>query len=311
MNRFRFFPKTAACLILAALFGTHLFSAGAGTPAEAAGFDFKATRPTPVVQSFKVYLSPSAQPWNPYCDGSGSEESHMRPIANAVSYYLYQYGIHSVIGAPHSGARSRQKTEIEERVKQAESNGCNLYLAIHSNAKDGGPKTNGTSIYYPSKSAPSLRFANILKDNFIYPDKSAVDTDTKDALWEMYMPPMPHCLIEVAYHDNPDDVQWIESNTNEIGKNLAHSIALYSYVPVSVSMDQGSMSVKAGKTRDLTAKVTLIDHEVSCNSSVWSSSNSSIAMVKNGTVYGVRKGTAVITARTSNYIMAKCTVTVQ
>ncbi len=22
---------------------------------------------------FKVYLSPSAQPWNPYCDGSGSE----------------------------------------------------------------------------------------------------------------------------------------------------------------------------------------------------------------------------------------------
>lgn len=308
MNQLKHYLRIVPYIALCALFCITISQKGIA--ANAANVNFKASRPTPTVLSFKVYLSPSAQPWNPYCDGSGSEESHMRPIANAVSYYLYQYGIHSIIGAAHSGDRSRQKSEIEARVKQAKENGCNLYLAIHSNAKDGGAKTNGTTIFYPSSSAASFRFANILKNNFIYPDKSAISVETKDALWEMCMPTMPHCLIEVAYHDNAQDVQWIESNTNEIGKNLAYSIAMYSYVPVSVSMDKKSMSVPAGKTRDLTARVTLIDHEVSDNLTVWTSSNNSIAMVKNGTVFGVRKGTAVITARTSNYILAKCKVTV-
>lgn len=310
MNHLKPRLKAAVCLAFCTLFGARLFPAGSGTPANAAGISFKATRPTPVVQDLKVYLSPSAQPWNAYCDGSGSEKAHMRPIAAAVSRYLYQYGIHSVVGAPHSGPRSSQKCEIEARVKQAQANRCSLYLAIHSNAKDGGPKTKGTTIFYPSKGGPSLRFANLLKDNFIYPDKSAVSTETKDALWEMYMPPMPHCLIETAYHDDPQDAQWIESNTDGIAQNLAHSIALYAYVPVSVSMDQKSMTVKAGKTRDLTATVTLIDHETSKNLTVWSTSNSGVAQVKNGTVYGVRRGTAVITARTSNYIKASCRVTV-
>lgn len=307
MNRLKRYLRIVPGIVLCALF---CIASPEGITVNAANVNFKASRPAPTVLSFKVYLSPSAQPWNPYCDGSGSEESHMRLIANTVSSYLYQYGIHSIVGAPHSGDRSRQKSEIEARVKQARDNGCNLYLAIHSNAKDGGAKTNGTTIFYPSGHAPSLRFANILKNNFIYPDKNAISVETKDALWEMSMPTMPHCLIEVAYHDNEQDVQWIESNVNEIAKNLAYSIAMYSYVPVSVSMDQQSMSVPVGKTRDLTAKVTLIDHEVSNNLTVWSSSNNNVAVVKNGTVFGARKGTAVITARTSNYILTKCKVTV-
>lgn len=308
MKRFNRIMKSVLCMFL--LFGT--FHSLSSLPASAASRSpaVRATRPIPVVQPFMVYLSPSAQPWNPYCDGSGGEEYHMRLVANQVSYFLYQYGIHSIIGAPHSGARSRQRSEIVTRVKQAKANQCSLYLAIHSNAKDGGPKVNGTTIFYPSASVPSHRFADIVKDNFIYPDKDSISTDTKDALWEMWMPPMPHALIETAYHDNPEDVQWIESNTREIGKSIADCIAMYSYVPVSVSMDQKTASIKVGRTHDLTAKVTLIDNEISNNLTVWSSSNEKVAKVNNGTVLGVSRGTAVITARTSNWIQAKCTVRV-
>lgn len=308
MNRLKLHLRAAVCLALSLLAVS--VPAADRTAANAAAADFQATRPTPVVEPFKVYLSPSAQPWNPYCDGSGSEESHMRPVAEAVSRYLEQYGIESIIGAPHSGARSRQRSEIETRVKQAKASGCNLYLAIHSNARDGGPKINGTTVFYPSSSVPSLRFANILKENFIYPDKNAISTETKDALWEMQMPPMPHCLIEVAYHDNPQDVQWIESRTDEIGKNLARSIAMYAYVPVFVKMDQDSMSLKTREIRDLTASVTLINHEVNNNLTTWSSSDSRVAAVKNGTVLGVGKGKAVITARTGNSIFTTCSVVV-
>lgn len=308
MKFFTAHRKAAVCFL--ALFAAAAVSGAGNAPVCAAGPDFQATRPTPVVQPFTVYLSPSAQPWNPYCDGSGSEESHMRPVAEAVSRSLEPYGIRSVIGAPHTGARSRQRSEIEARVKQARAAGCNLYLAIHSNAKDGGPKTAGTTIFYPSGSAPSLRFADILKKDFIYPDKNAIGTATKDELWEMYMPPMPHCLIEVAYHDNPQDVRWIESHTEEIGRSLARGIAEYAYIPVQARMDRDSLCIRQGELQDLTAQVTLIDGEVLGNAARWTSSNSSVAAVKNGTIFGAGKGTAEITAWTGNGIFTACRVTV-
>lgn len=182
---------------------------------------------------FKVYLSPSCQTWNPYCDGSGSEEYHMRQIASAMPAYLQQYGIQSVLAAPQTGTYANQKRTIMARVNQAASTKCNLYLAIHSNARDGGPKTNGTTIFYPSTNESSLRFAHVLTSNFAYPNKSDIDFTTKDELWEMYMPKMPHCLIETAYHDNSTDVQWIESNTQKIAQNLAYCIALYANVPAA------------------------------------------------------------------------------
>ncbi len=185
--------------------------------------------------SFKVYLSPSCQTWNPYSDGTGSEEYHMRQIAEAMPKYLQQYGIEYVLAAPQSGSRENQRNTIVSRVKQAVAAKCDLYLSIHSNASDGGPKTNGTLILYPSTSASSRRFALTLADHFIYPDKSAIDFGTKDVLWEMYMPPMPHCLIETAYHDNAADESWIENDTESIAQNLAYCVALYAGKAENVS----------------------------------------------------------------------------
>ncbi len=197
-----------------------------------------ATQANVRASAFKVYLSPSCQTWNPYCDGSGSEEYHMRQIASAMPAYLKQYGIESVLAAPQDGTQKSQKATIAGRAKQASDTKCDLYLSIHSNAHDNGPKRNGTIIFYPSDNMQSLRLTQIIADKFIYPDKHAIDFDTKDALWEMYMPTMPHCLIETAYHDNPEDVQWIENNTEKIAQNLAYCIALYANVPINASMNK-------------------------------------------------------------------------
>lgn len=58
---------------------------------------------------FKVYLSPSAQPWNPYCDGSGSEEYYMRQVATAMIPYLQSYGIDYVLPGAQTGSSSTKK----------------------------------------------------------------------------------------------------------------------------------------------------------------------------------------------------------
>lgn len=268
------------------------------------------SRPTVNVSPYRVYLSPSAQPWNPYCDGSGSEETYMRQIASAMIPYLKGYGIESVLAAPSSGGRAAQHSTLINRASQASYDGCDLYLAIHSNAQDGGPKTNGTTVYYPSGDPRSQRFADLLKDNFIYPDKSAVSTATNDALWEMSLPKMPHCLIETAYHDNANDAWWIENNTEAIAENLARCVAMAEYIPVDISVDRSSVRVKAGKTCELNSKVTLINRTTYYNQTSWSSNNSKVAAVRNGTVLGVSKGCTTVLAKTGNGLITKCLVTV-
>ena len=299
--------KAFLSMVLAGAAALSFGTAKAG--AKSAGGIFT-SRPSYVPHVCRVYLSPSCQTWNPYSDGSGSEEYHMRQVAEAMVPCLNAYGIESVLAAAQTGDRSNQRSTIVNRAKQASTEKCDLYLAIHSNARDDGPKTYGTTIFYPTEDARSLRFANLLKGNFIYPDKSAISLDTKDALWEMYMPKMPHCLIETAYHDNPGDVQWIETNINAIAQSLATCVAMYEYAPVAVEMDRTSVSMKAGKTCELNSIVTLINANTYENRTSWSSYNSKVAMVQNGTVLGVSKGCTTIEARTGNGLTAKCLVTV-
>lgn len=305
MNR-----KICKTMFVTFLTGMMLLSAGLGRVDAASKSGMFTARPTYTPRAYRVYLSPSCQPWNPYCDGSGSEEYHMRQVAEAMIPCLDAYGIESVLAQAQTGSRANQRTTIENRAKQASEENCDLYLAIHSNARDDGPKIKGTTIFYPTGDAQSLRFANLLKGNFIYPDKSAISLDTNDALWEMFMPKMPHCLIETAYHDNTNDVRWIEANTNAIAQSLATCVAMYEYVPVAVSMDKTSVQLKAGGTCELNSAVTLINYNVYQNRTTWSSYNSKVAVVQNGTVRGVSKGCTTIEARTDNGLMAKCLVTV-
>ena len=94
MNRTlkRFFSAVALGLTLC-LFSASFCSAAAASTSEAvqehtlsnAQYDGPNGR-------FKVYLSPSAQPWNPYCDGSGSEEYYMRQGATGMSPEVHSYG---------------------------------------------------------------------------------------------------------------------------------------------------------------------------------------------------------------------------
>ena len=57
---------------------------------------------------------------------------------------------------------------------------------------------------------------------------TAVPTTT---LAELRRTSAPAVLVEVAYHDNVDDANWITSNIEEIAENLALSTADYLGVP--------------------------------------------------------------------------------
>lgn len=106
----------------------------------------------------RIYLSPSTQDWNPYVDGSGSEEYWMNLLADMLEPYLYANTISFVRNTPEMTAASS--------IAQANSlGGFDFYLALHSNASGDGQtgKNRGIIVFYYPTSSDGKRAAEALR----------------------------------------------------------------------------------------------------------------------------------------------------
>ena len=158
----------------------------------------------------RIYLSPSLQEYNPFY-GGGSEEEVMNLIADAMEPYLAADGIEYLRNAPESNV--------------------DFHLAIHSNAAP--PSVAGTRrgpvVYYYATSPYGRQMAELIAEELreIYPDPSKVQVLPTTTLRELRRTNAPSALVEVAYHDNPEDAAWIRGNIDEIGKALSNAVAAY------------------------------------------------------------------------------------
>ena len=173
-----------------------------------------------------IYLSPSTQEYNQYLTG-GSEEYYMNLIADAMIPYLEASGINYVRNTPDMNAA--------QAIYQSNQGNYDFHLAIHSNASPdsiAGTLT-GTDVYYYPSSPLGERAAAIIAENFrdIYPEPNNVNTATSTNIGEVRRTKAPSVLIEVAYHDNPEDEAWIKANIDEIARNLVLSLTEYFGIP--------------------------------------------------------------------------------
>lgn len=190
-----------------------------------------------------VYLSPSTQESNLFVTG-GSEEQYMNRIADAMIPYLQRYGISYGRNTPGMTARSS--------IAQSNAGNYDLHLAIHSNAS--GPaqagQNRGTIVFHHPSSQNGIRFANLIRNNFtgIYPLPNLVRTSPTTSLGEVTQTRAPAVLVEVAFHDNWADANWIVNNINTIALALANSIAQYFGIPVSSggSSQRGRVTLTSG-----------------------------------------------------------------
>ena len=108
-------------------------------------------------------------------------------------------------------------------------------MAIHSSAapENLSGLIKGPDVYYYRDSRRGRTAADIFANNLklIYPDPSLVSTVPTTSLAEVRRTTAPAVLVEVAYHDNIDDATWIINNIDEIGENLALSVADFLGVP--------------------------------------------------------------------------------
>lgn len=174
----------------------------------------------------KIYLSPSLQEFNPYVDG-GNEEYYMNLIADEMIPYLNSSGIEYVRNTPSQ--------TLSQAINESNASNVDFHLALHSNAAP--PQLSGTlkgsDVYYYANSQNSKRAADIFVNNLkkIYPDPSAVRAVPTTSLAELTRTRVPAVLVEIAYHDNPEEAMWIRNNINLIARNLVMSLTEYFGIP--------------------------------------------------------------------------------
>ncbi len=217
-----------------------------------------------------IYLSPSTQEANAYVTG-GSEEYYMNLLADALEPYLRANGIDFV--------RNDRKANAAAAIRQSNAGNYDLHLALHSNASppDSYGENRGIDVYYYPGSQRGQRAAEIFKDNFedIYPLEDEVRTLTTTRLGEVRQPKAPSAFLEIGYHDNVDDAQWITKNIPTIARNIAQSLTEYFGIPFKEppATERGRVSLSSG-TLNLRQRPSV--------------SSPVLASIPNGTVLNVR-----------------------
>lgn len=169
-----------------------------------------------------IYLSPSTQEYNLFVT-EGNEEYWMNQIVDAMIPYLQQFGISYYRNTPDMTAGSS--------IRDSNARNVDFHLAIHSNASVPGQEGRNRGViafYYPG-SINGERMANILVENFrqIYPLPDLVRAVPITTLGEVSRTNAPSVLLEVAYHDNVEDANWITSNIDTIARTIAESVNQY------------------------------------------------------------------------------------
>lgn len=194
-----------------------------------------------------IYLSPSLQPYNLYVGGETSEQAEMNRIADAMEPYLRTNDI--------TFSRNAIGMTLGQAIRESNAGDYDLHLALHSNAapESLSGKLQGTDVYYYAGSSQGKRAAEILAENFkkIYPDPSKVRAVPTTRLVELTKTNAPAVLMEIAYHDNPEDAAWILANTDKIAQNIVQGLTIYFGIPFITPPEQPQKGIVITETTGL------------------------------------------------------------
>lgn len=177
----------------------------------------------------KIYISP-ANHYKPYIIKGYTEKEQMDKLAPFLVRELERYeGVQPILTTVYNADR-----QYTGRPEEAKHLGCNVYVALHSNA--GGGK--GACLFYhptyPLSKALALGLVGEL--NRICPIKSNRAVQPAIYAWntgafnfgELRVPAeygIAPVLIEHEFHDTLEGAQWIINNLKEIAKADARAIA--------------------------------------------------------------------------------------
>lgn len=167
----------------------------------------------------RVFLSPSVQKYNPYING-GNEAFFMNLLTDAMIPYLTFLGI--------TVKRSMPGQSLREAISYSNEEPYALHLALHTTAAPChiAGLERGAEVYYFASSPNGKRAADIFAGHYqkVYPVYKRVKIIPSSSLLELRETTATAILIQLAYHDNKEDADWLCSHMEEITDNLVFSI---------------------------------------------------------------------------------------
>ncbi len=165
---------------------------------------------------YKIYLSPSTQDKSFGVGEYGTEEYRMNMIADVVERIL-------VSSEEFLVYRNKIGMSREDIIKESNTLNVDIHVAIHSNyggangpecfPKVGCERSNGVAkeIY---KGLKNIYYDKETDNGVMYNNK----------IVEIMNVSSPAVLVEIGYHDNEKDVEWIINNIYIIGEAIAYGI---------------------------------------------------------------------------------------
>jgi len=167
--------------------------------------------------AYRIYISPSLQPWNKYADGSGSEQDHMQAVGKRVVELLKQHKEFVVF-------TNRPGMTLQKAVKESNNLAVHAHVAIHSNAGGG----EGTEVWIVKKGYNAEKFAKAIY-KYLAPLSPGEDRGVKatTGLYEVRETKAPAVIIEVEFHDSAKLAAWIGQHHEELAQAIYWGICDY------------------------------------------------------------------------------------
>lgn len=181
----------------------------------------------------KIYISPSSQPHNMYAVGNTNEQEQCRKIAAALKEELERCGFWCYAGL--SGT-------MYTRAAESDKFGVDLHMPIHTNAFNG--IVAGLRIMVNQLGGEAEKIARAVMKYLapVTPGESD-GISAQPQLYEIKATDAPCVYIEVGFHDNPEEAQWIIDNTAKIAEMIARGLCEHYAVPyVPESADKPSFT---------------------------------------------------------------------
>lgn len=191
----------------------------------------------------RVYLSPSTQEGNYYVN-NGTEEQYMNLVCDEVIPYLNASGI--------AYTRNDRTQSAADAIRQSNAGLYGLHVALHSNAAPEGQygSKRGIDVFYYRYSQSSRRAADLFVEQLqlIYPLPQKVRAVATETLGEVSRTRAAAVLLEIGYHDNVSDANWIKANISRIARAVAAGIAAFFALPLAMPQtpQQARVSVISG-----------------------------------------------------------------
>lgn len=176
-----------------------------------------------------VYLSPSVQDMNIGYGDYLSEEFRMNLVADIVGYELDRHGLTYIRNSPDM--------TLTEVVRDSNRVDPKVHVAIHSNASTTA-EARGAEVYVYRYGGKAEKLADdiyyFLSEVTPVDDlgvKEGFDAFNGKGYYELKKTKAPAVLIEVSFHDNPEDANFIIDNIYEIGVAISKGILEYFGIP--------------------------------------------------------------------------------